>query len=354
MKNIRTDIESVIKETKQFYMSDKLGMALIQVKSIAEIKKEQLNLASYYFPDGMYRYLDECAQRDIAYWKKRISVKDHQIPALGPWYGIAEHSAFLGGEVEYSPNTSWHHPCLETLDDLSGLKVNEENPIFKMVIDGIKYIKERYGDMFVPMVRGTSGVLEIANTLRGNAFFYDFYESPKALKKLCEFIAEAIIWYYNKQLDAAGECKGGIVTGFGEWLPGRAIGHMSEDTTTMISLEQFEEFGKPYTQRICEAFECGFIHTHALSEHCLSSISKIEGIKTMEISSDPNTERAIEVYKRWRDQIDAIPVLNLTREEIMNHMDMLKTQKTIIWYEATTVKEACEVSEMIRQELPVQ
>ncbi len=61
MKNIRTDIDSVIEETKQFYMSDKLGMALIQVKSIAEIKKKQLNLASYYFPDGMYRYLDECA-----------------------------------------------------------------------------------------------------------------------------------------------------------------------------------------------------------------------------------------------------------------------------------------------------
>ena len=51
-------------------------------------------------------------------------------------------------------------------------------------------------------------------------------------------------------MEAAGDVYGGVVTGFGEWLPGRGLGHVSEDTTTMISLEQFEEFGRPRTERI--------------------------------------------------------------------------------------------------------
>ena len=103
-------------------------------------------------------------------------------------------------------------------------------------------------------------------------------------------------------MEAAGDVYGGVVTGFGEWLPGRGLGHVSEDTTTMISLEQFEEFGRPRTERIFRKFDEVFIHMHALSERCLASVASLPNIRLMELSSDPNTDRAVEVWKRSRGE----------------------------------------------------
>ncbi|MEG2843016.1 MAG: uroporphyrinogen decarboxylase family protein, partial [Ruthenibacterium sp.] len=267
---------------------------------------------------------------------------------------IAEHSAFLGGKVTFAANTSWQEVTVPNLEDLSGISMDENNAIYQMVIDGITHIRKKYGDLLAPQVRGTSGALEIANALRGNDFFYDFYEDPDNLKKLLAVCRDAIIWYYNKQLEAAGDYYGGVVTGFGQWLEGRPLGHLSEDTTTMISLAQYEEFGRPYTQAICDQFDDAFIHTHAMSERCLGAISHIKGIKVMELSSDPNTDRAIEVYRRNKNEFDAIPVLCLTQKEIEQNMALLKSQKTIIWYEAQTVQEAQEICALVRTQLPVE
>lgn len=57
--------------------------------------------------------------------------------------------------------------------------MDENNPVFRMVNGGIAYLREKYSDYFLPMVRGAFGALEMANTLRGNDFFYDFYEERR-------------------------------------------------------------------------------------------------------------------------------------------------------------------------------
>lgn len=72
---------------------------------------------------------------------------------------------------------------------------------------------------------------------------------------------------------------GGVVTGFGEWLPGHSIGHVSEDITTMISVDQFEEFAKPRTEAIYRQYDHVFLHMHALSERALASASSMPNIQ---------------------------------------------------------------------------
>ena len=355
MKNIREDIEEVIARTQAFYQMSSFGTALIKVKTISGLKESPaLNLTDYQFPNDTQRYLDDCAQRQLNHWRQRLALPDDQIPALGPWYGMAEHSSFLGGEVKYSADTSWQEPVLSNPSQLERLSLDEDNETYQMVIGGIAYLRERYGDLFAPMVRGTSGVLEIANALRGSDFFYDFYEDENALIKLLDYLERAVIWYYGRQVDTAGDFCGGTMTGFGEWLPGRAIGQLSEDTTAMLSLDLFERFGRPHTERICASFDAAFMHTHALSERCLASISNIRGIKVMEISSDPNTDRAIAVFRRVRSQLGpVVPLLRLTREEILENMDLLKEQKTIIWYDALSMEDAVDMCALVRRELPV-
>ena len=201
---------------------------------------------------------------------------------------------------------------------------------------------------------GSAAFSVMANTLRGNDFFYDFYEEPEDLKALLDYCADALVWNYEKQMEAAGDVYGGVVTGFGEWLPGRGLGHVSEDTTTMISLEQFEEFGRPRTERIFRKFDEVFIHMHALSERCLASVASLPNIRLMELSSDPNTDRAVEVWKRSREKLTrVIPVLRLTRAEIESNMDLLKSQKTVVWYDAACMEDAQDMCALFARELPV-
>ena len=201
---------------------------------------------------------------------------------------------------------------------------------------------------------GSAAFSVMANTLRGSDFFYDFYEDPDALKELLKYCAHALVWYYDKQLEAAGQVFGGTITGFGEWLPGRAVGQLSEDTTTMISRAQFEEFGRPLTQEICTHYDSAFMHTHALSEHSLPAIASIPGIRAMELSSDPNTDRAVEVYKRNREALAGpVPVLRLTRGEIESNFELLKSQKTIVWYDASCMEDAQDMAALFAREFPV-
>ena len=178
--------------------------------------------------------------------------------------------------------------------------------------------------------------------------------TPEDLKALLDYCADALVWNYEKQMGAAGDVYGGVVTGFGEWLPGRSLGHVSEDTTTMISLEQFEEFGRPRTERIFRKFDEVFIHMHALSERCLASVASLPNIRLMELSSDPNTDRAVEVWKRSREKLTrVIPVLRLTRAEIESNMDLLKSQKTVVWYDAACMEDAQDMCALFARELPV-
>lgn len=347
-------MQAVADKTRAFYETNTAGCALLKVKEIATQPQPALCLTDYNFPKDMRRYLDDRAVRLLHTMALRDGLADDTLPALAPWYGIAEHSAFLGGKVTFGEDTSWQDPVLEDACGLSALAMDEANQSLRLVVDGIAYLRERYEGQFFPMTRGVSGALEMANTLRGSDFFYDFYEDPDALKELLKYCAHALVWYYDKQLEAAGQVFGGTITGFGEWLPGRAVGQLSEDTTTMISRAQFEEFGRPLTQKICTHYDSAFMHTHALSEHSLPAIASIPGIRAMELSSDPNTDRAVEVYKRNREALAGpVPVLRLTRGEIESNFELLKSQKTIVWYDASCMEDAQDMAALFAREFPV-
>ena len=231
-------MQAVADKTRAFYETNTAGCALLKVKEIATQPQPALCLTDYNFPKDMRRYLDDRAARLLHTMALRDGLADDTLPALAPWYGIAEHSAFLGGKVTFGEDTSWQDPVLEDACGLSALAMDEANQSLRLVVDGIAYLRERYEGQFFPMTRGVSGALEMANTLRGSDFFYDFYEDPDALKELLKYCAHALVWYYDR-LEAAGQVFGGTITGFGEWLPGRAVGQLSEDTTTMISRAQF-------------------------------------------------------------------------------------------------------------------
>ena len=108
-------VSEIIAKTQAFYDTKAKGCALSKVKNIATLPEAGVDLTKYSFPKDTCHFLDIRAQEYIAQLEKRAGLQDDSVPALSPWYGIAEQTAFLGGEVHYEPRTSCFRRCGDRL-----------------------------------------------------------------------------------------------------------------------------------------------------------------------------------------------------------------------------------------------
>ncbi|NLF35928.1 MAG: hypothetical protein GX584_02095, partial [Clostridiaceae bacterium] len=238
----RTD--EIIKRTKAVYEAKK--GTLIQVKDVSGIQVPKRALDSFGLPDNMETYLDYVIDKDKAYWSVREQIQDDIIPSVTARYGIAEHSAFMGGDVSFTENTSWHHKHVEDYSNYTLSKVDESNIWRNLVIEGMRYLKEKVKDEFFVRYRGADGPLDIVNALRGNDIFYDFYDEEEGLIELADKCTDAIIYMLKEQQKIVTEYKGYVISGFDVIMPKGYAGHLSVDATTMLSDEMFRKFEIPF------------------------------------------------------------------------------------------------------------
>ncbi len=345
---IKNNIERTNERLKKFADADK--GTLIQIKSIEELSGKKRRLDSFGLPDNMKEYLDYRLAGFLAYWEKRKDIDDDMIPAINPWYGIAEHTAFIGGTAEFGDETSWHHSFINDWEkDRSKAKLDENNTWLRLVLDGIEYLRDKCDGSYAVKLRGAEGAMDIANIARGNEMFYDFFEYPEELHEFLDFCAQAARFTLTKQAEAAGRYLDGIITGFDIWLPGNSTGHLSEDASVMISPEQFREFALLHTNKITKGFDHVFMHTHAAGSQNIPEIAKIDNVDYLEISNDPNAPRSIEIYKNLIDELaDMTIVVSADIDEIKENLEFLADKKTIIWYDAKTLADAEEAISVVR------
>ncbi|MFA5341559.1 MAG: hypothetical protein WC332_07265 [Clostridia bacterium] len=342
--------DEIIKRTKNLYDSER--GTLIQVKDVSGIDVPRRGLDSFGLPDNMNTYLDYLVENQRIFWNTREQLQDDIIPSLTARYGIAEHSAFMGGEVSFTENTSWHHKHVEDYSNYTLSKVDETNIWRNLVIEGMRYLKNKVKDEFFIRYRGADGPLDIVNALRGNDIFYDFYDEEEGLMELASKCTDAIIYMLKQQQSIVTEYKGFVVSGFDVIMPRGYAGHLSVDATTMLSDEMFRRFEIPLLQRIGNSFDGLFFHIHSVGSHVIPAICEIDKIKFVEISNDPNSLRSIEVYKKYEKELNnKIVIVTVNQDEIIQNASFLKDRKTIIWYDAKDMEDAKKAVDLVRVKL---
>jgi len=351
----RNDLTELMDRTRFFHESAGAGSALVEVMSVDEIDTPEVDLTLWNFPGDMKKYLDNAFGATKAYWQSRKSIEDDRIPSITAWYGIAEHSAYVGGDVVFEKETSYHKPFLTDWDDLDKLVLDVDNPWRRMLDDGFMHLQELCSDSCAVSLRGSYGPMEVANSIRGNDLLTDFFLFPEEVHALLEFSSKAVAWNIERQMEIVGPFHDGYITGFKSWIPGKGFGQISEDTSTLTGPETYRQFGLPYTRKSVRGIDKLFLHSHGLGEHSLHVIAELENLYMLEISNDPNSPRGIEIFKRNEEILaDKIIVLNLSADEIHENMDFLKKHKTIIWYDAKTMEDAKSIVKLIRKELAVE
>ncbi|MBR6743794.1 MAG: hypothetical protein IKM00_01055 [Clostridia bacterium] len=327
--------EAVAERTSAFYES-KDAKTQIHIKSCASLKLPRIPaLNTFSFPRDMERYLDMRAERDYLFSRFHASVDDDFIPSTAPWYGIAEHTAFLGGQVDFTETTTFQHPICEELADFRRLTLDCNNLWIRLVADGMRYLRERWGEYIPVRMRGADGPADIANAIRGSALFYDIYDEPETLAELMAFCSRAVRFTLDLQRAEATQIAGGCINGFGIWMPGRCMGQLSEDVSVMLSPEIYEAHFLPALKHCIADCDGAMLHVHSLGHRMIPFFASLDRIRMIEISSDPNSERAVDIFRRYRDALrDKTVIVAPTYEELIRMDDLLSENKTLIWYYA--------------------
>jgi hypothetical protein len=284
-----------------------------------------------------------------AYLAFTRDIDDDFIPWLSPGLGIALYSAwFSNADIIFGAETSWTHPVINDWCDLDKLVLDPENRWLKYIIDTTELLMHmNEGDYFVQPLSHLSP-LDMANAIRGNQIFYDFYDAPDQVRLLLNTCTEAIIWLQNKMRGLVDPGLGGSDI-WGAWIPGHNV-FMSEDVADLCSDDLYRSFARPCTQRVCDSFDGCFIHHHAKGFHVHQSITQLSQLKLVEISWDPNTPRPIDRIASLYEMNADIPLMTrCTAQDVYEKIDEIKKGRAILMLSVDNLDEGKDVLRFIRK-----
>jgi uroporphyrinogen-III decarboxylase len=175
----------------------------------------------------------------------------------------------------YEDKMPWIHSHLSK-EVLSSMKADdlEISDEFKAGLDHMAYMAERLtgtGCHVFPM--DLQGPFDTAHLVYGDAIFYDLYDDPDFVHHLLNLSCEAIFLGMEACLKIIPDSDK-LIAHYNHLVIPRSKGgiKISEDTSTLLSREQIEEFVVPYTGRVLEYFGGGYIHYCGRNPHLLETV----------------------------------------------------------------------------------
>jgi hypothetical protein len=277
------------------------------------------------------------------------NIEDDRIPYVSPAIGIALNSVFYSGApMIIGPDTSWVHPVIHDWDDLEGIRPDPANSWFQVI--------SRINRRFVAMNAGDYAVqtfshfapMDMANALRGNQIFFDFYDAPDQVHALMQRCVEGIVWLEQEQRKIVPDVLGGTAI-WGTWSPGPSL-MMSEDAPDLCSPEIYREFGRPYTEQVAAAIGGCWIHHHALGMHVHGEVARVKGLRQTELSLDPNCPRPVDRLPQLFELNNGLPLMTRCYpRDVYEKIEEMKQGRLIIALSAGSLEEARETIAFVRK-----
>jgi hypothetical protein len=301
----KSNLQEVITRYQRLYAIHEPGHILVYAIPPFNPPEPPPPLNQVNFDQDLYSYLNIFLRNYEAQIEQARPILDDLIPSFGLFFGIGDYSAFIAGDVIFTPDTSWAAPVIHDWSDLDKLELREDNYWEQLLEHTITYIKQFTLPAPIPIVRGFYSPLDMAHALRGEALFTDFYDSPEQVNRLMQFSPQAVIWNAHRLRALIGEYFNGDIAG--AWLPPGTI-CMSEDIACMISPRTYAKFARPYTQQVIDAFGNGQIHTHSLGLRVIPEITMLNNLVGLQISDDPNTTRAFDQLDDLLPKVHGVPI----------------------------------------------
>jgi hypothetical protein len=153
----------------------------------------------------------------------------------------------------------------------------------------------------------TQGPLDVAEVLVGSSIFLYLYDEPELLHSLLDLITRTYAEYLNRWFEIVPPEEDYSV----HWHllhKGRIM--LRDDSAMNLSPQMYEEFVRPYDQRLLDEFGGGGIHFCGRGDHYIEGMSRMRGLYSIPMSQ-PHLNDMERIYRNTVDK--GILLINFNR-----------------------------------------
>lgn len=301
-------------------------------------------LNEWKFPNDIPEYIS-CQINNIEHFLEITNdIDDDYVPNISPFLGVGFLCAMMTGQdVIFTEDTSWSHEIFKDYNKLEELDFNRNNRHQRLMQNLFAELTKKQKENFTIGSLSHFAPIDMANAVRGNNLFYDYYDNPEPLKLLLYKIADYTIKCEENLKEITGYVQDGYTTA-SMWLPGKGL-FMSEDAADLGSSETYKNFAMPATQKILNHFGGGYVHHHAKGWQIHKEIASLKNMTAVEFSWDPNCERPVDhLEELYEYHSHLVPLqIRCRPEDVYKYIDIMRKFRLIIMLNVDSVQEGIDV-----------
>jgi hypothetical protein len=151
------------------------------------------------------------------------------------------------------------------------------------------------------------GPMDICEVVWGSTIFYAMYDRPELVKALLEIVTHTYVRCMRAWLDVVPFREDGN-SHWGFFHHGNIM--LRDDSAMNLSPDMFDEFVRPYDQRLLDEFGGGAIHFCGKGDHYVDRLPEMDGVYAIHMSQ-PEYNDLETIYAHTADQ--GINILGLQR-----------------------------------------
>lgn len=164
-----------------------------------------------------------------------------------------------------------------------GSRVFEIGEHYKAIAEEYPQIG-KYVHIYHPDLQGPMDICEV---VWGSSIFYSLYDRPDLVKALLELVTETYIQFMRAWTESVPFREGGNVH-WGLFHKGNIM--LRDDSAMNLSPDVFDEFIRPYDQRLLNEFGGGAIHFCGRGDHYIPSMSETDGLYAINMSQPEHND----------------------------------------------------------------
>lgn len=335
-----------------FYASNRPGDLLIVNRPGWPKKK---NLFDYDFERGGHLKM----AADLITGAKQLhamngDLEDDLIPWMIADFGIAILHTFLADlPVTFAEWTSWADHPLAGPDGYARVEELQYDPTNRWVVrikEMTAYWREHWDGSFLYLPVGHYGPLDLANALRGNTLFTDFFDYEDDVHALLDAATRAIIAFEEDIRSVGIPQLHAIGMPFWGALAPRGAVFLSEDAMDISGPAISEEWGLPYSTRIRDHFGCLAVHHHMYGAKVHGVIGQEAQHSLVQVSADPNCPPPItQVRELAAANGNNALMFDAGPDDILAHLDDLRDLRAIIICCNSDIEQGKRVVDAVRE-----
>jgi len=143
------------------------------------------------------------------------------------------------------------------------------------------------------------GPMDIAELVWGSTIFYEFYDRPELVHDFVALVTETYSQFLREWQQIVPARDDGYAFHWGMLHKGTIM--LRDDSAMNLSGEAFEEFIKPYDQRLLDEFGGGAVHFCGRGDHFIPSMCSMRNLHAINLSQ-PHLNDMESIYRHTVDK----------------------------------------------------